>query len=309
VSMQGYVPPTAVSPKDSKANVGVTPKGDAKTANSPDLLKITERAKPYPTQATGADPSKPIVAPSEVSADYYRYGKFSATEKGYEIQPKAFEPFDETVPSSIRIWGKGKAGSGGKAIFSDIIPAYTKFFLESVQESHSERSQIIETFGDFYVFMFGERPSVYNFSGQLLNSKKSNWVTDFMFMYDRYLRGTRCVEQNATAIVTYGGRQVEGLILSASTMTNAAVEGSVAFNFSLVVFKRSFYNFSADMGYSTADFKNLTVDTKFRSLLEKIAGTEGEGSSDPQTSKAIAAAKKTAKGDLGSSTVKSTNKG
>jgi hypothetical protein len=58
------------------------------------------------------------------------------------------------------------------------------------------------------------------------------------------------------------------------------------------------------MGYSTADFKNLTVDKKFRSLLEKIAGTEGEGSSDPQTSKAIAAAKKTANADLNSSIVK-----
>ena len=86
-------------------------------------------------------------------------------------------------------------------------------------------------------------------------------------------------------------------------MTNAAVEGSVAFNFSLVVFKRSFFNFSADMGYSTSDYKNLTVDKKFRKLLEEIAGSEGAGSSDPQVSKATGAAKKTALGKLGSSLI------
>ena len=300
------IPANAVSNTSSSTSLGLGGKLGSKKANSPDLMKITERSKVYPTQATGADPSKPIVAPEEVSADYYRFGKFSETKKGYEIQPRTFEPVDEKVPSSIRIWGKQKGTYGkdrGKDIFSDIIPAYTKFFLESVQESHSERSQIIETFGDFYVFMFGERPSVYNFSGQLLNSKNANWVTDFMFMYDRYLRGTRCVEQNATAIVTYGGRQAEGLILSASTMTNAAVEGSVSFNFSLVVFKRSFFNFSADMGYSTSDYKNLTVDKKFRKLLEEIAGSEGAGSSDPQVSKATGAAKKTALGKLGSSLI------
>jgi len=101
----------------------------------------------------------------------------------------------------------------------DLIPSYSRFILESVQEAHSERQQVVETFGDFYVFMYGERPPIYNFGGTLINSKNVNWVADFMLMYERFLRGTRCTENKARALLTYGGRQVEGYIINTSNQT------------------------------------------------------------------------------------------
>lgn len=285
---------------NSLVNQGMTSKADQKKANGRKYT-VTETKNVFPTIATGANPEKPFPRPGSASADFYRYGKLNS-DGTYETPPRSFDPFElgSDLSASIRIYGKDVAGK----TFKDIIPAYTKFFLENVQENHAERSQIVETFGDFYVFMYGERPPVYNFSGQLINARNASWVTDFMFMYDRFLRGTKCVERNASAIVTYGGRQIEGLILSAATTTNAAIEGAVQFNFSVVVFERKFYNFSPDIGYSTTDQLDLTVDPKFRELIKSIAGSSGEGSSDPQTSKAINETKKNADGGPSKGTVK-----
>lgn len=289
----GGVNPSYACEPNSTVCQASTSKEDAKNANNPSKVTETAKADAFNTQATGANPEAPIKAPENVVADYYRYGKFKAgEEREYETPPRMFDAIDEKIPASIRIFGVPKNQGEPR----DLIPGYTKFFIESVQEAHTERTQVIETFGDFYVFCFGERPPVYTFSGTLMNTRNANWVTDFMFMYDRYLRGTRCAQMNASAIITYGGRQVEGLITNVGTQTNAANDGAASFTFSLIVFERKYFNFSADMGYATDDNMNRIVDTKFTELLKQVAGKEGSGSSDPQVSKAIQKAKDAAAG-------------
>jgi len=267
-------------------------------AGSPakELLKLANKAEKktyipkrdiYPTVAPG---SALVQYPSSkaYSADYYRFGLYNPLEDKWEVRKKEFVPIvNDKVASSIRIIGQ--PSDTNKT--SDLIPAYTKFILESVQESHTERSQIVETFGDFYVFMFGERPPVYNFTGQLVNSKNTNWVTDFMYMYNEFLRGTRCVERNAKILLTYGGRQIEGLMLNTSTQTNAAVEGAVSFGFSVVVFERKYYNFSQDMGYFTSDQSHYEEDSAFRKSLGIAAPPDGKGTSGKGLSGAFNQAK------------------
>lgn len=259
-----------------------------KLANKADKEQAIQKLDIYPTVAPGTAVQQ-YSDPDSYSADYYRFGKYNIKESYYEIPPKQFSPIvNDKVPSSIRIIGQ-PADSDQE---DDLIPAYTKFILESVQESHAERSQIVETFGDFYVFMFGERPPVYNFTGQLINSRYTNWVTDFMYMYNEFLRGTRCVERNAKILLTYGGRQVEGLILNTSSQTNAANEGAVGFAFSMVVFERKYFNFSEDMGYYTSDNKTLKEDSAFRKSLGIAADPAGKGTATKELSDAINATKK-----------------
>ena len=291
---------TDATSKSNPTNQGMAKRADQKAANSPNKILETTKKSIYPLTSAGTvvpSPEEPLTT----TADFYRYGKY---EPGYTkknelsvespimvIPPRDFTPLDfKDKPSSIRIWGKLKAPNVGagkdktSGTMGDLIPTYTKFILESVQESRVERSQIVETFGDFYVFMFGERPPVFNFSGTLINSMYTNWVNDFDYMYDTFLRGTKCVESNATTIITYGGRQVEGLILNMGTQTNAAVEGGVPVNFSVVVFNRRSFNFSEDMGYSTSDNLSLAVDEEFKKVLAQIAGPEGKGMSRPEAS-------------------------
>lgn len=129
---------------------------------------------------------------------------------------------------------------------------------------------------------------MYTFSGKLINSKNANWVQDFMFTYDTYLRGTRCTELNAKAILTYGGRQIDGLILSMQTGTQASLEGSVEFSMQVVVFQRKYLGFSDDFGFATSDGKKLKADEQFLKMLAQVTGgPAGKGTSVSGVSTAI----------------------
>jgi hypothetical protein len=253
-------------------------------ANEAAVTKIVAKKELFPTVATGSIPTAPITEPFEQVADYYRFGRFAVGLNDFDVQPRTFDdPAEDQKPCSIRVFGKTKKDKS----VTDFLPAYTKFFLESVQESHVERSQVVETFGNFYVFMFGERPPIYSFSGKLVNSKNANWLSDFMFMYQTYLRGTRCTQLNARLILTYGGRQIEGLMLNVNTATQAAVEGSVEFNFQIIVFERKFLGFSGDFGFATSDNQNLKQDDQFLKMLNQVTGgSTGAGSSNPGVSTA-----------------------
>lgn len=283
-----HVDPSAATTPDSSTRQPTTSKEDLKDASKEDKNLVIAKKEVFITASTGDSPKSPNLSYSNRVADYYRNGRENLDGSLAEY-PRSADPFDVGVDgttASIRVFGKPK----GKTETMDLIPAYTKFILDGVQESHTERSQIIETFGDFYVFMFGQRPPVYNFTGTLINAKNASWVTDFMYMYEMWLRGTRCVENNAIVIITYGGRQIEGLILSTANQTMAASEMGVPFQFSVVVFERRYYNFSPDMGFSLDDKNVLSQDDNFIKMLEKTAGKEGKGTSNTNTSTAHGAA-------------------
>lgn len=277
-----HISPANATSSTSKVRQGSTTKDLIKKAQEENKNKYVVKDSVYTTMATGDSPEEPKLSYTESVADYYRDGKIDETGN-LLAYPRTIEPYEKEQPASIRIFGyDAKKANTGK----DLIPRYTKFILESVQETHTERSQIVETFGDFYVFMFGERPPVYNFTGTLINTKNASWLTDFMYMYEQYLRGTRCVENNAVSIITYGGRQVEGLILNTSNQTSAPTEAGVPFQFSVVVFERRFFNFSEDMGYFSNTAGTLFRDKKFIEMLNKTAGITGKGTSNQKVSDA-----------------------
>ena len=268
-----------------------TLKADQKEAGKEDKQKEYIKKDVYHTKATGDTPEAPKLDYTDRVADYYRNGQYNLAGD-LIMQPRSSNIFAKedgvSNQASIRIYSiKDK---------KDYIPSYTKFILDAVQESHTERSQIVETFGDFYVFMFGERPPVYNFAGTLINSKSASWLQDFMFYYEMYLRGTKCVENNAVALITYGGRQVEGLIINTSNQTSAATEMGVPFQFSVIVFERRYYNFSPDMGYFVGEGNKQGVDEDFVKMLDKVAGKSGAGTSTKGISDAITSAKDVANG-------------
>ena len=248
-------------------------------------------AKRAETQLTQALAEAPVVSESEdlkQMADYYRYGKYEREESelgaeyAVKVAPaKMLSPWEEG-PASIRVYGKGtgKPNTGENKNSKkerDFIPPYTKFILESIQEGHTEKAQIVETFGEFYVFFYGERPPIYTFSGTLINSRNANWLADFHYYYENYMRGTRCVERNARIILTYGGRQVEGFLLGINTQTAAATENAVPVSFQCLITSRNNISFSDDFGVETE---------KIEALLEAVAGKKGTGLSDAQTSEA-----------------------
>lgn len=246
---------------------------------------VVQRTEAFPTASLTDLPTPRPPEPQTKSADWYRNGN-SAYQLGEEngvVNPRTFDEFaNDEEPASIRVYGKEPKDKE----FKDFIPAYTKFFLDTVSEAHNERSQIIETFGDFYVFFFGERPPVYNFGGTLINTKNASWANDFRFMYDQYLRGTKCVSVNAKIIITYGGRQIEGFILNSSMNRQASLEGGVGFQFQIVVTEDRGLKYSDDLGFVADNGLTVGRDEKIIQILESITGLSGGGTSNAGVSSA-----------------------
>ena len=225
------------------------------------------------------EPTVKIGNPEEKPADFYRNGEVVVEdvdgeitnvagggvtpEAGfqYNLLPRLLEEFDDEQ-ASIRLIGK-KQGSDE---IVDLIPPYTKFILQSASETYSERNQIVETFGDFYVFFFGQRPTIYNFSGTLINARNASWLNDWKFMYQQFLRGTKSIENKARILLTYGGRQIEGYVLNTSNTTVAETEKGAPFNFQVLLIDEKFIHFSNDFGLVVSDGQ-LTEATSFLELL------------------------------------------
>lgn len=275
----------------SLMNQGLTPLPEVQAANNGALMASTATVFP----AAGYVPPPSLIAPNTLLADWYRNGNADlAFDEAESIKPRMIGDFDEEI-STIYIYGPSTKTASGASVDTQIVPPYSKFILESVQEAHAERSQIVETFGDFYVFLFGERPPMYNFSGTLINTATVNWVSDFKYYYDNYLRGTKCVESGARLVITYGGRQIEGFMLAMQTATDASVERGVKLSFSVVVTRKSFIAFSDDFGFVTTG--GVTVgNTKMIQLLNQIAGAEGIGTSSTAQSAAFNAVSSTMAG-------------
>jgi hypothetical protein len=126
---------------------------------------------------------------------------------------------------------------------------YSNFLLQSASEERQEKAQILETFGEAYIFLFGERARVINFSGILVNSEDFNWEAEWWYNYENYLRGSRCVENNARVFLSYDNTLVSGYILNSSAAKSAQEKNWVNFNFQLFV---TAYTTLTDIGNDTA---------------------------------------------------------
>jgi hypothetical protein len=127
---------------------------------------------------------------------------------------------------------------------------YSNFLLQHTHEERMEKMQVLETFGEPYIFLFGERPRVITFQGILLNTQDFNWEAEWWYNYDNFLRGTKAVENDARAFITYDTTLVSGYIISASAEKDSNQPYFMQFTFQL--FLTDYNNFS-DIGNPYAE--------------------------------------------------------
>lgn len=152
------------------------------------------------------------------------------------------------LTSSSDTYGHSRAGKVGQ------VTEYADYILQGVTERREEKHQIMETFGDPYVYFFGERPRIVQFNGMLINTEDFNWRSQFWLNYDRLMRGTKLVQQNARAYVSFDSITIEGYILSAQAQDVADMPYSIPFGFTLLV--TDYYDWSA-IGQTRFPGKNL----------------------------------------------------
>jgi hypothetical protein len=130
---------------------------------------------------------------------------------------------------------------------------YSNFLLQTVQEQRTEKKQIVETFGEPYIFFFGEHPRIISASGVLLNTEDFNWRAEFLENYELYLRGTRCVQNKTRVYLSWDDIVTEGYIMDCQVQDIAIERYYVQFSFTM--FLTNYQNVS-DIGLS--DFPRPT---------------------------------------------------
>jgi len=116
---------------------------------------------------------------------------------------------------------------------------YIDFLLTSAVESYQEKVQIVDVLSDNYVsYYFGAAPSVFQYSGVLLNSKQDDWRSAFTVIYNDIIRGTELARRRAVVTLAYDNMAVTGTIMNMSQ--NFSADGpfyqmAASFNFSLLV--------------------------------------------------------------------------
>ena len=150
---------------------------------------------------------------------------------------------------------------------------YANFIIQSVQDARMEKQQIIETFGEPYIFFFGEAPRFIDVQAVLINSLDFNWRAEWWKNYDEYLRGTRLVEMGAKAYLFYDEIIVEGFIVQASAQEDSMNPLMVNLNFRMFVTNYANISFIGDPYYPIRESANVPSDIDLYdiSAIDKLA--------------------------------------
>lgn len=122
--------------------------------------------------------------------------------------------FMPVIDAAGETWSEEEGGN--------VTTFYTNFFIRSVAEQRQEKQQIVETFGESFIFFFGEAPRMLQVQGLLLNTADFNWRAEFWYNYDKYFRGTRLVERGARLYLIYDDIIVEGYMIGANAQESSA---------------------------------------------------------------------------------------
>ena len=163
---------------------------------------------------------------------------------------------------------------------------YTNFFIQTVAEERQEKQQIVDTFGDAFIFFFGESPRIFHVSGVLLNTLDFNWRNEFWANYERYFRGTRLVEQNARLYLIYDDIIIEGYMIGATAQDDANRPHLIQFNFSMFVTGYSTISALGDPNFPAPD--DSMDYTKTSSYADAIKRAEANRAIQKETNTDIA---------------------
>jgi hypothetical protein len=144
------------------------------------------------------------------------------------------------------------------------VNTYADFVLQSISEERTEKNQIIETFGDSFVFFFGERPRMLNVSGILVNTDDFGWRSQFMYNYENFLRGSKLVQRNARMFLAWDTIVVEGYPINVAASEDSNNPYTV--NFQMQVFLTNYQDFGR---IGVVDFPSAPKDTKTFDALNR----------------------------------------
>lgn len=189
------------------------------------------------------------------SKDLTTYGSHTSKIRDYlgllsldKLQRNRIHSFDfeNELPATIFILPNISEGSSDQAI----PQSFTNFILTSVQEDRREKFQVFETFGDPALFFFDKKTPIYSFTGFLIDSEhldetrpggvvdeKGSWSNEFRQLWDKEIRGTKLIENNKIAAISFNKTIIYGYPVNLSIQTDSRQPFTAAFSFNMVVKK------------------------------------------------------------------------
>lgn len=158
--------------------------------------------------------------------------------RGYEIKDDTYAFIKAVDSTGQAIPLISESGTDGRVI------GWTDFLIQTASESRMEKHQIIETFGEPYLFFFGEHPRFYDISAVLLNTLDFNWEANWWENYNRYFRGSKLTEMGAHLYIGFDDTLLEGYMLQAQSQKSAQ-QDPLLVQLSFKLFVTGYFNVSA----------------------------------------------------------------
>lgn len=158
--------------------------------------------------------------------------------RGIEIGEDTYatlQVWNASTSSPIQIRDSGGAYRDANDPSKGVSYAYSNFVMQSISETRAEKTQIVETFGQDYMFFFGERPRFVQVGAKLVNTPDFNWRSEWWHNYENTFRGSQLVNQGARVYLTYESVILEGYLVASQTNQNAQNPRVVTMTFSMWV--------------------------------------------------------------------------
>lgn len=201
------------------------------------------------------------------SADTDRFFHVRRPVRGITIKDDTYATLQvrQSNGEPIALFDGGADGGSGNST--------SNFLIQSVAEQRAEKQQIVLTFGEPYIFFFGEQPRVINVSGILLNTEDFKWRAEWWENYDKILRGTACVRSRSRVYLSWDDIVVEGYIMSSDAQETATEQNYVRFNFQM--FLTNYQNVSNINGQMIQSYVDANLDPDTTNFISSL----GQGQS------------------------------
>ena len=115
-----------------------------------------------------------------------------------------------------------------------VIPPIRNFFLTAMNFSHQERAQVMETFDALDVTMLGRKAVLVTLTFEMYNTDNKNWRDQWMYLWDKYLRGSKAAAAKNRIVITADNLILEGVMLEYSFQEQGMKQNSIGISVNMI---------------------------------------------------------------------------
>lgn len=179
--------------------------------------------------------SEPFEAGVQLAASEVDKGKFSVRRplRGIVLKKDSYATL-----SVINEFGEVRELTNESVGVEPVGGRTSNFLLTGVREDRTERAQVVNTFGDSYIYFYGQNPPSISGVGLLINTADFQWSSEFWDNYEKNFRGTALARTRRRVILEWDEELVCGYFLRASISEDSEKRNIKTLNFQMVVTDR-----------------------------------------------------------------------